>query len=230
MRITPLFAALAVTVIATASAAGPMEDAASVGEHETMKLELLNQGPIGARGYVRQETRYPLAGYFIGDTIEVRHTFPGGPAEGRLRVGDVITGVNGQPFGTRRFRPAVPAYHAKQNPKVMAEGLFEVQAYRELGEAIDAGEAAGAVADAPSHRQTRQVSRARGPWATPNHTPRPRPSQPAQPPPRARNAGIRPLQTARRSVCFVEMSFRPSAAGRPNGSPNRARRAYHIPL
>lgn len=122
------------------SAAGPLEDAATVGEHPVMKLELLNLGPIGARGLMEQETRYPLAGYFIGTTIEVRHIFPDGPAAGLLRIGDVITGVNGRPFGSEKFRPTVPDYHQKQNLKIMAEGKFEVQAYRELGHAIDTAE------------------------------------------------------------------------------------------
>jgi hypothetical protein len=52
---------------------------------------LVNLGPIGARGILTETT-------FI-----VKYVFKGSPADGRLRLDDVITGVFGKPFSSHTF-------------------------------------------------------------------------------------------------------------------------------
>lgn len=52
---------------------------------------LVNLGPTGARAILTETT-------FI-----VKHLFKGSPADGRLRLDDVITGVFGKPFSTHTF-------------------------------------------------------------------------------------------------------------------------------
>src|SRR5436190_9176845 len=52
---------------------------------------LVNLGPTGARAVLTEKT-------FV-----VRFLFKGAPGDGRLRVGDVITGVFGKPFSSHTF-------------------------------------------------------------------------------------------------------------------------------
>src|SRR5688572_7073983 len=52
---------------------------------------LVNLGPTGARAVLTEKT-------FV-----VRHLFKGSPADGRLRLNDVITGVGGRPFASHTF-------------------------------------------------------------------------------------------------------------------------------
>ncbi|HYG74320.1 MAG TPA: DUF6288 domain-containing protein, partial [Planctomycetota bacterium] len=52
---------------------------------------LLNLGPTGARGILTEKT-------FV-----VRYVFPGSPADGKLRLNDVIAGAFGKPFSAHTF-------------------------------------------------------------------------------------------------------------------------------
>jgi hypothetical protein len=52
---------------------------------------LVNLGPTGARAVLTEKT-------FV-----VRHLFKGAPADGRLHLNDVVTGVFGKPFGAHAF-------------------------------------------------------------------------------------------------------------------------------
>ena len=74
---------------------------------------LVNLGPTGARAILTEKT-------FV-----VRHLFKGSPADGRLRLNDVITGVGGRPFASHTFGGEP---HGDEGP------------IQDLGDAIDRAE------------------------------------------------------------------------------------------
>lgn len=63
---------------------------------DTKEPLLLNIGPIGVR--VKTDHRVPRLPRSESNSGTVEYVFKNSPAEGRLQVGDLIIGVNGQPF------------------------------------------------------------------------------------------------------------------------------------
>jgi hypothetical protein len=95
-----LMVSLAVALSALAPAQGQDRPPAGPGESDVgwddrVGRELMNLGPIGARGFLLSDGgKFPM--HYLGDTITVRKVFDGSPAAGKLLEDDVIVGVNGQ--------------------------------------------------------------------------------------------------------------------------------------
>ncbi len=82
-----VFAASAQAVTDKPDTGSPWSVKTNVGPDATVKGWLINLGPTGMRAKVLRDEPIKL---------EIRYVFPGSPAEGKVKVGDKITGANGR--------------------------------------------------------------------------------------------------------------------------------------
>jgi len=86
-----LFLALEAAAIKDKENQGRWEKRVESGPDREVPGFLFNLGPTGARAVLTEKT-------FV-----VRYLFKGAPGDGRLRLGDVITGAFGKPFSSHTF-------------------------------------------------------------------------------------------------------------------------------